>query len=231
MDRETCQATVLRVAKSQTWLHTHTWSSCANYPNIYSNDVFQKHQLKKAGCLKCLLTKEVGFYWDFKHLFLQKFGGFLRSLIKWLWKHRKGRSRSILSIWWPVPAKEPHSQKSWPPWYIFLLLLIRASQVVLVVQNLPVNAGDIRNIGSIPGWGRSPGEGHGNPLQYLCLQNPMDRGAWRVMVHRVTKSWTRLKRFSAYARITDQVKGKGAFYEPPGFFHIGLLYPSSLPVL
>ena len=71
-----------------------------------------------------------------------------------------------------------------------LLLLIRASQVALVVQNLSANAGDIRDIGSIPGWGRSPGEGHVNPLQYLCLQNPMNRGAWQIMVHRVTKSWT-----------------------------------------
>ena len=47
--------------------------------------------------------------------------------------------------------------------------------------------------GSIPGLGRSPGEGNGNPLQYSCLENPMDRGAWRATVHRVAKSWTRLK--------------------------------------
>ena len=52
-----------------------------------------------------------------------------------------------------------------------------ASQVVLVVKNPPANAGDVRDVGSIPGWGRSPGEGHGNPLQYSCLENPMDRGA------------------------------------------------------
>ena len=55
------------------------------------------------------------------------------------------------------------------------------------------NAGDIRDVGSIPGSGRSPGEGHGNPLQYSCLENPMDRGAWQAIVHRVAKSWTRLK--------------------------------------
>ena len=65
-----------------------------------------------------------------------------------------------------------------------------ASQVVLVVKNLPASAGDIRDVGSIPGLGRSPGGGHGNPLQYSCLQNPMDRGAWRATVHGVTKSWT-----------------------------------------
>ena len=53
-----------------------------------------------------------------------------------------------------------------------------ASQVELVVKNLPANAGDIRDLGSIPGLGRSPGRGHGNPLQFSCLGNPMDRGAW-----------------------------------------------------
>ena len=65
-----------------------------------------------------------------------------------------------------------------------------ASQVVLVVKNLPANAGDMRDAGSIPGLGRSPGGGHGNPLQYSCLKNPMDRGAWRATVHGVTKRWT-----------------------------------------
>ena len=50
------------------------------------------------------------------------------------------------------------------------------------------NAGDIRDVGSILGSGRSPGGGHGNPLQYSCLENPMDRGAWRAIIHGVTKS-------------------------------------------
>ena len=67
---------------------------------------------------------------------------------------------------------------------------IWASQVVVVVKNSPANAGDIRDVGLIPGWGQSPGGGHGNPLQYSCLENPMDRGAWRAMVHRVTKNQT-----------------------------------------
>ena len=53
-----------------------------------------------------------------------------------------------------------------------------ASQVAIVVKNIPANAGDIRDVHSIPGLGRSPRERHGNPLQYSCLQNPMDRGAW-----------------------------------------------------
>ena len=55
--------------------------------------------------------------------------------------------------------------------------------------------------GLIPGSGRSPGEGHGNPLQYSCLENPMNRGAWQAIVHRVKKSWTRLKPMSMCACI------------------------------
>ena len=64
-----------------------------------------------------------------------------------------------------------------------------ASQVALVVKNLPANAGDIRDVGSIPGLGRFPGGGHGNPPQYSCLENPIDREAWWATVHRVEKSW------------------------------------------
>ena len=64
-----------------------------------------------------------------------------------------------------------------------------ASLVAQTIKNLPANAGDA---GSIPGPGRSPGGGHGNPLQYSCLGNPMERGAWQGTVHGVTKSWTQL---------------------------------------
>jgi len=67
---------------------------------------------------------------------------------------------------------------------------LRASQVALVVKNLPVNAGAIRDVGLIPGWGRSPGEEHGNTLQYSCLENPMERAAWWAPVYRVAKSRT-----------------------------------------
>ena len=66
----------------------------------------------------------------------------------------------------------------------------RASQVVLVVKNPPANVGDIKDLGSIPGLGRSPGGGHGNPLQYPCLENPVDRGAWWTIVHEVAKNKT-----------------------------------------
>ena len=61
---------------------------------------------------------------------------------------------------------------------------------MLVVKNPNVNVGDIRDVGLIPGWGRFPGGGYGNPLQYSCQENPMDRGAWWAMVHRVAKSQT-----------------------------------------
>ena len=62
--------------------------------------------------------------------------------------------------------------------------------MVLVVKNLPANAGDVRNSGLIPGSGRSPGGGHGNPLQNSCLENPMVREAWQATVHRVAQNWT-----------------------------------------
>ena len=65
--------------------------------------------------------------------------------------------------------------------------------MVLVVKNLPASAGDVRDRGSIPGSGRSFKGGHSNPLQYSCLENPTDRGTWWATVHRVAKSWTRLK--------------------------------------
>ena len=62
----------------------------------------------------------------------------------------------------------------------------------MVVKNLPANAGDARDAESIPGLGRSPGGGNGNPLQYSCLGNPMDTGAWLAIIHGVAKSRTRL---------------------------------------
>jgi len=65
-----------------------------------------------------------------------------------------------------------------------------AFQVVPVAKNLPANAGDIRDAVSIYGVGRSPGVGNGNPLQYSCLGNPVDRGAWQAAVHGVAKSQT-----------------------------------------
>ena len=67
-----------------------------------------------------------------------------------------------------------------------------ASQMELVVKSPPAKAGNERDLASVPGSGRSPGGGHSNPLHYSCLENPMDRGAWWVTVHRVTKSQAQL---------------------------------------
>ena len=78
--------------------------------------------------------------------------------------------------------------------------VVRASQVALVLKNPSANEGDIRDTGLIPGLGRSPGGGQDNPLQYSCLENPMDRGAWLARVHRVAKNETQLKGLSTYAR-------------------------------
>ena len=71
--------------------------------------------------------------------------------------------------------------------------LLWAFQEVLVVKNPPASAGDLRDEGSIPVSGRSSEGGHGNPLQYSCLENPTDRGAWQATVHRVAKSRTQLR--------------------------------------
>ena len=71
----------------------------------------------------------------------------------------------------------------------------------LAVKESACNAGATGEMGSIPGLGRCPGGGHGNPLQYSCLENPIDRGAWWAIVHRVTKSWTWLKGLSMRVHI------------------------------
>ena len=78
----------------------------------------------------------------------------------------------------------------------------RASQVAVVVKNMPAN-GDMRDVGLIPGWGRSHGEGNGNPLQYSCLENPIDRGVWRGTVHRVAQSQIQLKQLSMHLKPTE----------------------------
>ena len=89
------------------------------------------------------------------------------------------------------------------PELVFLILpfliwsSLWASHVALVVMNPAANAGDVRDMGSIHGLGRSPGVENGNPFQYSSLDNPMDRGAWRATVHGVPKSWTWLKQCSS----------------------------------
>ena len=75
-----------------------------------------------------------------------------------------------------------------------------------VVKNLPANTGDARDV-SIPGWGRFPGEGNGNPLQYSCLEKSMDRGVWRATVHGVEKSWTRECKHGAFKETDKALHG------------------------
>ena len=87
--------------------------------------------------------------------------------------------------------------------------------MMLVVKNPPANPGDVRDVGSIPGSGRSPEGGHGNSLQYSCLENPMNRGAWHATTHGITKSqtWLRWISRSAYYPIspTHSLAPKGGF--------------------
>ena len=82
--------------------------------------------------------------------------------------------------------------------------------MVLVVKNPPASVGDIRDAGSILGLGRSPGGGHGNPLQYSCLENPMDRGTWWATVHAVTQNQTRLKQLSMNTFPFNRKKNKSS---------------------
>ena len=86
-------------------------------------------------------------------------------------------------------SRSPVSTEWRPDW---------ASQVALVVKNPPVNAGDLRDTGSVLGQRRSPGGGHGNPLQYSCLENPMDRAAWWATDLGVTNSRKQLKQLSTH---------------------------------
>ena len=96
---------------------------------------------------------------------------------------------------WDVP--NPINQLKWIGSNYSIL---GASQVVLVVKNLPATGGDTRDVGLSPGSGKSPEGGHGNPLYYSCLENPIDRGAWWATVHRVTQTWTWLKGLSSSNR-------------------------------
>ena len=72
--------------------------------------------------------------------------------------------------------------------------------MALMVKNPPANAGDIRDTGPVHGSGRCPGGGHGNPLQYFCLENPVDKGAWWAIVRKVAKSQIQLRQLSPLAR-------------------------------
>ena len=84
------------------------------------------------------------------------------------------------------------------------------SHVALVVKNSPANAGGVKDMGWICGSRRYPGGGHGSPLQYSCLENPLDRGAWWAIVHRAAKNQTRLKQLSTHTHLTQCLKLSGS---------------------
>ena len=124
-------------------------------------------------------------------------------------------------------------------WLLLLLLLCIswASQMKLVLKKSPTNAGDIRDMSSSPGLGRSPGGWHGNPLQYSCLENPMDREGWQATVHGVAESWTWLTLsllslwFSVVAEVLFVLKGwyrKGEIFIAYGIMIVKwtFFYPS-----
>ena len=111
----------------------------------------------------------------------------------WFWGH----SMPVLDFCLSEKKINPHFFKN-HCYFMSLLPVAGAFQVALVVKNLPANAGDVRDTSSIPGLGRSPRGGHGNSLQYSCLENPLDRGARQATVHRVAKSQTWPKQLSMH---------------------------------
>ena len=115
------------------------------------------------------------------------------------------------------------SQKAKSPSKISQGIRSRASQVALVVKNPPANAGGLRDMSLIPGSGRSSEGGHDNPLQYSCLDNPMDRGTCWATAHSVTTSQTWLKGLNTSAQEVEYSK-----YSPLGKYHLlTLILPQS----
>ena len=114
------------------------------------------------------------------------------------WVHFLGREVPLEKEMAPIPVLLPgesHGQRSLEGYRSWdrksqtrLSTILYIDQVARVVKNLPTQAGDLRDVGSSPRLGKSLGGGHGNPLQYSCLENPMDRGAWKAAVHRITQS-------------------------------------------
>ena len=87
-------------------------------------------------------------------------------------------------------------------------------QVVIVVKNQPAHAGDTKDLGSVSWLGRSPRREHCNPTQFSCLENLMDTGAWKAMVQRIAKSWTRLKQRSTHAQLSTLFSNNCLLYNP-----------------
>ena len=110
---------------------------------------------------------------------------------------------------------------------------IWASQVMWMIKNPPANAGDIKDAGSMSGLGRSPGRRHGNPLQYSCLENPMDRGVWQSTVHWVAESRTRQKQLCTHIRCMPFMNRPHFAYRIISWvvFTLGLLWAMLLQTL
>ena len=151
------------------------------------------------------------------------------KLCKELWKEQKESKNgnplpvTLLSLWLSLRPEPIDTKYCWTPssdlhvgidfssLKMFRWVFLWASQVALVAKNLPANAG---NAGSIPGWGRSLGIANGNPLQYSCLKNFMDRGAWQATVHEVEKSQTWLSTYMVFCSPwPSRLKGRDSF--PP----------------
>ena len=117
------------------------------------------------------------------------------SVVLQQWKHHELPLIDLALFWIFDPFQcTPHSLQKTPP----SIQKSGASQVTLMVKNLSASAGDLRDMGSIPGLGKSPRGEHGNPLQHSCQEKSMDRRAWRATVHRMAKSQIQLKQLSTH---------------------------------
>ena len=136
-------------------------------------------------------------------MFLYVIKDILFCVYKWDW-HAVGFAVVVVMFSYQILLE---SYYSCDLWYSFICN--RASQMALVVKNPPANA-EVRNAGSVHGSGGSPGGGFDYALQYSCLENPIDRGAWRATIHRVTQSQTQLKwqheHFICYQKVLDTSK-------------------------
>ena len=119
------------------------------------------------------------------------------KLAFYIWKNSQWEKRTVL--------QKTMRKKNYSSWVtsvtVYMCVCVLGFPGGSMVKNLPASAGDTRDMGSVPGSGRTPGGGHCNPLQYPCLENPMNRWMWWAAVHWVTKSWMWLKRLSMHAHV------------------------------
>ena len=200
MDRDTWRAEIHGVTKSRTWLSD--WAELNPLSETWFANIF----CLSMGCL-CILLIVISAVQ--KCFSLMYSGLFCLFLLPGLWCHLHEiiSKSNVIKIFLMFSSRSFTLSglrfKSNPFWIDFcdgIRCEWGAFQVVLVVKNLPANAEDVGNMGSVPGSGRCPGGGHGNLPQYSCLKNPMDRGAWRATVHRVAKSQIQLKRLNTQTK-------------------------------